>query len=142
MASVTVLSDEKYQTQIIAGHHEFVADEPAGIGDDAGPNPYDLLLAALGACTSMTLLMYARRKGWPLDGVTVELEHDRVYEDDCDGCEDPNALIERIQRKIKLHGPLDDEQQQRLAYIATRCPVHKTLSRATRIVDEVTMAEE
>ena len=142
MAAVTVRSDERYQTQIVAGRHELIADEPVGVGDDAGPSPYELLLAALGACTSMTLLMYARRKQWPLDGVTVELEHDRVYADDCEGCEDPATFIDRIDRRIRLHGPLDEEQRERLAYIATRCPVHKTLSGTPRIVDAVEVVQE
>lgn len=137
MTSVTVLSGENYRTRIVARGHELVADEPAGIGDDAGPNPYELLLAALGACTSMTLLMYARRKGWPLDGVTIELSHDRVYTDDSENCDDSKALVDRIERKIQLHGPLSDEQRQRLGYIATRCPLDKTLSSAPRIVDHV-----
>jgi putative redox protein len=139
MATVTVLSDVNFRTTVLAGNHELMADEPAGIGDDCGPSPYEFLLGALGSCTSMTLLIYARRKNWPLDGVEIELSHDREYEDDNEATEDPTKLLDVIRRNIKLHGPLTDEQQSRLTYIATRCPVHKTLLNAPRIVDEVSV---
>lgn len=126
-----------FTTQLVTGRHSVIADEPRPVGEDLGPSPYELLLAALGACTSMTLLHYARRKEWPLTEVQVELSHDRVYTADCDECEDDGARIEQVTRRIHLAGPLDDAQRQRLAEIARRCPVHKTVGGAISIVDEV-----
>jgi len=117
-----------YTQQITAGHHRLLADEPQPIGDDAGPSPYDLLLAALGACTSMTLRMYANRKGWPLEQVRVTLRHSRIHAEDCAQCETTSGLIDHIDRDIELVGGLDDTQRQRLLGIANRCPVHQTLT--------------
>ncbi|MDA1256859.1 MAG: OsmC family protein [Chloroflexi bacterium] len=136
--TVTGTSNDQYETRITDGRHAFSADEPEPLGTDTGPNPYELLLAALGACTSMTLFMYAGRKSWPLELVEIELSHDREHAEDCERCEEETGLVEVIGRKITLTGPLDAEQRERLAYIATRCPVHKTLSSATTIVDEIT----
>jgi putative redox protein len=118
-----------FAQNIVAGAHQLVADEPlkAG-GTDTGPGPYDLLLAALGACTSMTLAMYARRKGWPLETVTVSLNHSREYAEDCRDCDTKVGLIDRINRNIQLSGPLTAEQKQRLLEIADKCPIHKTLT--------------
>jgi len=129
---------DRYTTQITTSHHTVVADEPAPAGDDLGPNPYELLLAALGACTSMTLLMYARRVGWPLTGVQIELTHERVHPEDCEDCESPGSLIEIIRRNIRLEGDLTGEQRKKLAEIARKCPVHKTLATAPQVLDEVT----
>jgi putative redox protein len=126
---------QRYTTQITSQHHAIVADEPAPEGDDLGPTPYELLLSALGACTSMTLLMYARRKGWPLREVQVELTHDRVHAQDCVDCEDDGSRIELIRRQVVLVGPLTAEQRERLQEIATRCPVHRTLLAPPRIED-------
>lgn len=139
MANVTVTgtSNDRYETRITDGRHRFSADEPEPIGTDAGPNPYELLLSALGACTSITLFLYAGRKNWPLERVHIELSHDRVHADDCERCEEEEGMVEVIERKIRLEGPLDAEQRERLAYIATRCPVHKTLSGGATIVDEI-----
>jgi putative redox protein len=117
-----------YTQQITAGHHQLVADEPRPIGDDLGPNPYDLLLAALGSCTSMTLRMYADRKGWPLEHVRVTLRHSRIHAEDCAECETTKGWIDHIDRQIELTGELDDSQRQRLLLIADRCPVHQTLT--------------
>ena len=117
-----------YTQQITAGHHRLVADEPRPIGDNAGPNPYDLVLAGLGACTSMTLRMYANRKGWPLDSIRVTLRHSRIHAEDCAHCETTKGWIGHIDREIELTGALDDSQRQRLMQIADQCPVHQTLT--------------
>ena len=117
-----------YTQQITAGQHRLVADEPQPIGDDAGPTPYDLLLAALGACTSMTIRMYANHKGWPLERVRVTLRHSRIHAKDCANCETTDGWIDHIDRDIELTGDLDDTQRQRLLLIAERCPVHQTLT--------------
>lgn len=117
-----------FAQEIEAGRHKLVADEPieAG-GTDSGPSPYDLLLAALGACTSMTISMYARRKRWPLEHVTVRLRHAKIHAEDCAECETKEGMLDRIEREIGLSGPLDAEQRARLLEIANRCPVHRTL---------------
>jgi putative redox protein len=118
----------RFQQRVTAGRHRFLADEPAGVGDDTGPTPYDLLLAGLGTCTSMTLRMYADRKGWPLEHVEVRLAHHRIHADDCADCESSSGLIETIDRTIELHGPLTEEQRSSLLAIADRCPVHRTVT--------------
>ena len=117
-----------FRQSVRVGRHSLVSDEPvAAGGGDEGPTPYDLLLAALGTCTSMTLGVYARRKGWPLESVRVRLSHARVHAADCVDCETQNAMIERVDREIELVGPLDAAQRSRLLEIANRCPVHRTL---------------
>lgn len=132
---------QRYTTQLTSERHSIIADEPAPDGDDLGPTPYELLLAALGACTSMTLLMYARRKGWPLHEVQVELTHDRVHAQDCENCEDDGSRIEVIRRHVMLAGPLSLEQRERLREVAARCPVHRTLTAAPRIEDTFTVED-
>lgn len=129
MTTVIVEGDATGLAQEIEmGRHRLVADEPVEAGGtDAGPSPYELLLAALGACTSMTLSMYARRKRWPLERVTVRLQHGRIHAQDCAECESKEGLLDRIEREISLTGPLDAEQRERLLAIANRCPVHRTL---------------
>jgi len=124
----------RLRQRIEAGPHMLVADEPreAG-GGDAGPDPYALLLAALGACTSMTLRLYADRKGWPLEGISVRLEHERVYEKDCAECETGDGRLSRIRSVVTLSGPLSADQRLRLLEIAERCPVHRTLVGPVRI---------
>jgi uncharacterized OsmC-like protein len=119
---------------ISIGPHQLQADEPfeAG-GDDSGPNPYELLLAALGSCTSMTIQMYAKRKRWPLDIVRVRLKHGKIHAEDCDGCETKVGFVDRIEREIFLVGELTDEQRRRLLEIANKCPVHRTLTSEIRI---------
>ncbi len=114
--------------QIQAGPNAWVADEPTAVGGTGeGPTPYDLLLGALGACTSMTLRLYADRRKWPLEGVTVRLRHSRVHRDDCVNCEKKDSSIERVERTLELSGPLTEDQRKHLVDIAERCPVHQTL---------------
>lgn len=122
-----------YTQEITVGNHRLTADEPVPVGDDAGPNPYDLLLASLGACTSMTVRMYARRKDWPLEQVRVTLRHSRIHAHDCADCETEKGMIDQIDREIELIGNLDDTQRQRLMAIADRCPVHQTLTSEVHI---------
>ena len=115
--------------EIVAGAHRLSSDEPASVGGtDSGPTPYDLLLAALGSCTSMTVAMYARRKQWPLERVTVRLRHSRVHAEDCAACETSAAKLTVIDRDIALDGSLADDERARLLDIANRCPVHLTLT--------------
>ena len=115
--------------EITAGDNRLRSDEPRSAGGSGtGPTPYDLLLAALGSCTSMTVGMYARRKEWPLEGVTVRLRHSRVHAEDCAACDTKDAMLTQIDRDITLEGPLTEEQRARLLEIANRCPVHRTLT--------------
>lgn len=123
---------------VYAGRHVLTADEPLGVGDDSGPTPYDLLLAGLGACTAMTLRMYARRKGLPLDHVKVTLSHERTHSDDCTAPDAAPCRVERISRHIELTGDLDDQQQARLLDIADKCPVHRTLEGDLRVSTTLT----
>lgn len=118
-----------------AGPHQFFADEPLGVGDDTGPNPYDLLLAALGACTAMTLRMYAAQKQWSLTDVEVTLTHNREHSADCNDCDKPTSKIDVITRVLRLEGDLDDTQRERLKEIAERCPVHRTLMAADKQIN-------
>jgi putative redox protein len=125
---VVVSSTKGYTQTVRAGRHELTADEPiAAGGDDLGPDPYALLLASLGACTSMTLRMYANRKNWPLEAVSVALDHGRIHAKDCADCDQEDGIIDRIERRIRIVGDLDDKQRARLLEIADRCPVHRTL---------------
>jgi putative redox protein len=133
LVTVTEAGTGTYTQQITAGHHQLVADEPRPIGDDAGPTPYDLLLAALGACTSMTVRMYADRKGWPVERVRVTLRHSRIHAKDCAECETSVGWVDQIDREIELTGEFDDTQRQRLLQIAERCPVHQTLKSEVHI---------
>ena len=124
----------RFQQTIRVGKHELVSDEPTSLGgDDAAPNPYEFLLAALGACTSMTLRMYAERKALPLEHVSVRLRHEKIHVRDCEGCEDKGALIDRMERRISLGGPLSEEQREALLAIANKCPVHRTLEAGVRV---------
>jgi uncharacterized OsmC-like protein len=131
LANFSVLvrgSGTRFAQEIVAGRHHIVADEPvvAG-GTDAGFTPYDLLLAALGACTSMTLGMYARRKNWPLEGILVRLGHSKIHAEDCAECETKEGTLDRIELELELTGSLTSEQRSKLFEIAGKCPVHRTL---------------
>ena len=132
---VRVTSGEGLLQHIVAGRHTLVADEPVTAGGtDQGPSPYELLAAALGSCTSMTLRLYARRKGWPLSRVTVTVRHERIHAADCADCETKEGRINQLRREIALEGTLDAAQRARLFEIADRCPVHRTLRNEIRIV--------
>ena len=123
-----------FAQEIVAGPHRFRSDEPASAGGtDTGPTPYDLLLASLGSCTSMTVAMYARRKQWPLERVTVRLRHSRVHAEDCAACESRDAKLTVIDLDIEFQGALADDQRARLLAIANRCPVHLTLTSTIQI---------
>ncbi|MGO4509773.1 alpha/beta fold hydrolase [Bradyrhizobium sp. 2TAF36] len=125
----------KFNQLITVGPHHLVADEPvAAGGEDAGPGPYDFLLAGLGACTSMTMRLYADRKSLPLDRVTVTLKHSKIYAKDCAECETRDGMLDQIERDIAIDGALDAEQRKKLMEIADKCPVHRTLTSEIRIV--------
>jgi putative redox protein len=118
----------EFLQEIVAGKHHLRADEPIGSGGkDAAPGPYDYLLTALGVCTSMTVGLYARRKGIPLENITVSLRHSRVHAKDCEECETKAGMLDRIDAQIELSGPLTPEQHSRLMEVAQKCPVHRTL---------------
>lgn len=128
----------RYAQKITDGKHTLTADEPPSVGGgDTGPSPYGLLTAALGACTSMTLRMYADRKKWPVDWIAVRLKHDKIHAEDCAECEVKEGKIDRIEREIEIRGELDEEQRQRLLEIADKCPVHQTLERHNQIVSRL-----
>jgi putative redox protein len=126
-AQVIVSSENGLVQEIVSGRHRWRADEPAPFGTDTGPSPYELLLASLGACTSMTLRLYAQRKNMDLQGITVRLRHDSIHAEDCENCETKSGFLDRIDREIHLSGNLDDAQKQRLLEIAEHCPIHRTL---------------
>lgn len=114
---------------VTVGPHQLRADEPvASEGTDTGPSPFELLLSALGACTSMTISVYARRKGWPLESVSVTLTHHKIPASECTDCRTTTGEVDEIRRHITLVGALSDEQRARLLDIANKCPVHKTLT--------------
>jgi putative redox protein len=124
-----------FAQQVSVGPHRLHSDEPVDAGGtDTGPSPYDLLLAALGSCTSMTIASFARRRQWPLEHVTVRMRHSRIYADDCADCEVKNVRIDRIEREIGLKGDLSDVQRNALLAIAEKCPVHRTLTSEIRMI--------
>jgi putative redox protein len=134
----TSTEHDGFFTELFANGHAMAADEPVKYGGtNRGPSPYEYLLAALGACTSMTLQMYARHKKLPLDKAIVRLTHKKIHADDCEHCEAANGKIDRMEREVELIGDLDDEQRKRLLEIAERCPVHKTLHGEVDIVSKL-----
>jgi putative redox protein len=125
----------KFQQTVSIGPHRMLADEPvAAGGEDTGPGPYDFLLAGLGACTSMTMRLYADRKSLPLERVTVTLKHNKIYAQDCAECETKTGMLDHIERVIGMEGALDAEQRKKLLEIADKCPVHRTLTSEVHIV--------
>ena len=141
MTSVIVTGGPGLRQEIEIRGKQMVVDEPPEVGGtDEGPTPYELLLSALGACTSMTIAMYARRKGWEVTGVRVELEHDRIHARDCEECETEEGYLDRIRARISVDGPLHEEQRARLDEIARRCPVYKTLTSRLRIEEELRLS--
>ncbi|HEV2860284.1 MAG TPA: OsmC family protein [Pyrinomonadaceae bacterium] len=138
MGEVTVTSLSNLRNEAGYGGGAFITDEPKELGGEgAGPDPYTLLLAALGSCISMTLTMYARRKGWPLEGVRVTLRQRRVHARDCEACgeDKPDDFVHQIERAVEITGALSEEQRARLLEIAHKCPVHRTLTSPIFITD-------
>jgi putative redox protein len=122
-------SVRSFKQEIVVAKHSLVADEPVSAGGgDAGPDPYDYLLTALGVCTSMTVGLYARRKNLPLETIKVSLWQSRIYAKDCEECETKEGMLDRIDVEIELTGPLSAEQRDKLMEIAAKCPVHRTLT--------------
>jgi putative redox protein len=135
LVQVQETRQSKLQQVVSVGPHRLTADEPVSVGgQDSGPNPYEFLLAGLGACTSMTMRMYADRKSLPLKRVTVTLKHSKIHAEDCEACETKVGLLDRIERVIAIEGDLDAEQRSKLMEIADKCPVHRTLTSEIHIV--------
>ena len=127
--------NSKFQQTVSIGPHQMLADEPAAAGgEDTGPGPYDFVLAGLGACTSMTMRLYADRKTLPMERVTVTLKHSRIHAQDCAECETKAGMLDQIERVIQIEGALDADQRKRLMEIADKCPVHRTLTSEIHIV--------
>jgi putative redox protein len=132
---ITARSLQNLQVEIQAGSHQLLADETINDGgEDLGPSPYAVLLSSLAACKVMTVHLYARRKQWPVETVTIRMQHNKIYARDCEDCVSlPNTKIDLIETEISFEGDLDEEQIKRLAEIADRCPVHRTLTSETKI---------
>jgi putative redox protein len=140
MPKVTVRMVDNFKTDITARTHNIKSDEPVDKGgDDTGPTPYELLLSSIAACSAITMRIYSRRKGWPLESVEIEVEHERVHADDCVECEkkEGHAYIDVIRKRFVLHGDLSPEQRARIAEIGGRCPVQKTVAHGVHFIEEV-----
>src|SRR5213594_1259556 len=132
-----------FKQEIVAGKHRLLADEPVNAGgSDAGPDPYDYLLTALGVCTSMTIGLFARRNRLPLENITVSLAHSRIYAADCEECETKEGMLDRIDVEVELTGPLTPEQHAKLMQIAAKCPIHRTLTSEINIRLRTAAAKE
>lgn len=135
---VMVESLANLQQSVRAREHQWIVDEPReNGGEDGGPDPYDQLLASLGSCTAITLKLYARRKGWPLERIRVELSHERIHAEDCEKCETKTGKVDRIEKTIYVAGALSPDQVDRLLEIARNCPVNQTLKTENEIIDEI-----
>ncbi len=140
MTRVEVFHLDNLQHEATVGDHSIILDEPLESGGNGkGMNPYELLLSALGGCIAMTLRIYARHKGWPLQDVRVVLSHDKIHAKDCADCEHEDGMLDVIRRKVEITGPLSDEQRVRLQEIAARCPVHRTLTGTLEILRDETL---
>jgi putative redox protein len=144
MVHITAKLTAGMAVQMSNGRHEWTADEPASAGGtDTGPNPYDLLLGSLAACTCITISGYCQYKGLPLKSVSTTYEFSRVHADDCKDCDDAaKGMIDHITSNVHIEGDFDEAQRKRLAQIATRCPVHKTLANGMQIKDNATFGQE
>ena len=140
MIQITATLTEGMAVTLSNGRHEWIADEPlAAGGTDTGPNPYELLLGSLAACTCITIAGYCKHKGLPLKSVSTRYDFARVHADDCADCDIPDrGFIEQITSNVHIEGDFDEAQRKRLAQIATRCPVHKTLTHGVRVEDNAT----
>lgn len=142
MTEVTVRSLANLQQQVVSRSHSFISDEPEDYdGDNLGPTPYELLVGALGSCMNITLLGYARRKGWPLTGIETRLSTESIHEEDCLRCQREELPALKIKRTIQLAGELTAEQVEILARVAKKCPVHKALTQGALVVDEVNFSD-
>ncbi|MBO6525355.1 MAG: OsmC family protein [Balneolaceae bacterium] len=133
--------EESFKTTLTAGEHELIADEPLHVegGQNLGPDPYDLLLMALGSCTVMTVKMYAQRKGWEVGEMYMELKHNKSHVEDCKTCDKPSSKIDLIEKELIIKGDLTDEQQEKLLEISKKCPVHRSLLTEVRIESTISI---
>lgn len=140
MADVEVKYIKNFKHECNIGKFSLIIDEPEESGgEDAGPSPYDLLLAALGSCTSMTIQMYAKRKQWVIEGLKIKLSHEKIYAKDCHTCETKTGRLDKINCNIEIKGDLNEEQKSRLFEIAQKCPVYKTLTNENLIEHEIVL---
>jgi len=138
MSTVTVKYQKNLRHEARINDHTVIFDEPKDVGgDNRGASPYEILLASLGACTSMTMLMYARKHGWDVENLEIELRHEKIHAKDCETCETKEGYLDKISRNIKVQGHLNEEQKNRLLEIAEKCPVHRTLIHEIVIADNI-----